>query len=306
MPDLWMPGAIRADVGDHAPCDTQYPPKAIAHITWDKNASLSNPIDLVPFANLKTYFTGGGRGMAPHILWSPFTGEFAQFYPADSRSKSVVDLAGGTRTNRAGKVVIQVEALFFPYCRTPDGKVWATLADTPCKGWQALQDWVHSWGVPNTWPMGRPTDFTPHRSETVWETQGGWYGHSQVPENTHQDPGSWPAFLAPPAPVPPTPTPPTAKPKVSLKHVIDAARHDPAAPQGHTSHKAEVLLVERALRAEKLLAAAYVDGSFGSKTVAAYKAWQRKLGYSGAAADGIPGKASLTKLGAAHGFEVGA
>jgi hypothetical protein len=239
--------------------------------------------------------------MAPHILWSPFTGEFAQFYPATSRSKSVVDLSGGTRTNRAGKVVLQIEALFFPYCRTPDGKVYAKLADTPCKGWQQLQDWVHSWGVPNTWPMGRPTDFTPHRSESVWETQGGWYGHSQVPENTHQDPGSWPAFVTT---TPSKPTPSTPKQKVSVAHVAAAARKDPPAADGHTTYKAEVLLVERALAAEKLLATSYVDGSFGSKTVAAYKAWQKRLGYSGTAADGIPGRTSLTKLGAKHGFEV--
>jgi hypothetical protein len=299
MAELWMPGAIRADVGDHAPCDAQYPAKAIAHITWDRSATATKPVDLVPFANLKSYFTGGGRGVAPHILWSPFTGEFAQFFPADSRSKSVVDLAGGTRTNRAGRVVLQIEALFFPYCRTPDGKVWAKLSDTPCKGWQQLQDWVHSWGVPNTWPMGRPTDFTPHRSETVWETQGGWYGHSQVPENTHQDPGSWPAFVTTS-----TAPAPSTKPRVSLKHIVYAAQHDPAAAQGHTSYKTEVLLVERALKAEGLLSGTYVDGSFGTKTVSAYKAWQKKLGYSGSAADGIPGKTSLTKLGAKHGFEV--
>ena len=55
---------------------------------------------------------------------------------------------------------------------------------------------------------------------------------------------------------------------------------------------------------EKLLAAQYVDGSFGTKTVAAYKAWQKKCGYSGSAADGIPGRTSLTKLGAKHGFGV--
>jgi hypothetical protein len=30
MADLWMPGAIKADIGDHAPTDTSYPPKAIA------------------------------------------------------------------------------------------------------------------------------------------------------------------------------------------------------------------------------------------------------------------------------------
>lgn len=196
MPDLWVPGAIRADVGDHAPCDTQYPPKAIAHITWDRNATAAAPADLVPFANLKTYFTGDGVGMAPHILWCPFTGQFAQFYPADSRSKSVVDEPGGTRTNRAGRVVIQIEAVYFPYCRY-GGQVYPRLIDTPCKGWDQLHAWVKSWGVPDAWPMGRPTDFTPHRSESVWETQGGWYGHSQVPENDHQDPGSWPAFSTP-------------------------------------------------------------------------------------------------------------
>jgi peptidoglycan hydrolase-like protein with peptidoglycan-binding domain len=101
---------------------------------------------------------------------------------------------------------------------------------------------------------------------------------------------------------PGTPTP--TKPKVSLAHVIYAARHDPAAAQGHTSYKAEVLLVERALAAEKLLASQYVDGSFGTKTVTAYKALQQRYGYTGSAADGIPGKTSLTKLGNAHGFTV--
>jgi peptidoglycan hydrolase-like protein with peptidoglycan-binding domain len=94
------------------------------------------------------------------------------------------------------------------------------------------------------------------------------------------------------------------KPKVSLAHVVYAAKHDPTAAQGHTTYKAEVLLVERALAAEKLLSSQYVDGSFGTKTVNAYKAWQGRLGYTGSAADGIPGKTSLSKLGSAHGFIV--
>jgi hypothetical protein len=104
---------------------------------------------------------------------------------------------------------------------------------------------------------------------------------------------------------PGTPTP--AKPKVSLAHVVYAARHDPAAAQGHTSHKAEVLLVEKALKAEGLLSSQYVDGSFGSLTVTAYARWQRSPaggGYSGDAADGIPGKTSLKLLAARHGFTV--
>lgn len=98
-----------------------------------------------------------------------------------------------------------------------------------------------------------------------------------------------------------------AKPRVSLAHVVYAARHDPAAAQGHTSYKAEVLTVEKALKAEGLLSSTYVDGSFGTKTVEAYARWQRSPaggGYVGNAADGIPGKESLKRLGARHGFNV--
>jgi len=298
-----MPGATRLDLGDHAPTDGG-PAKAIAHITWDKNATAAKPIDLVPYTNLRAYFAGGGKAVAPHILWDPFTGAITQFVPANSRSKSLADKAGGTRTNRAGKVVLQIEALFFPYCRV--GKtVYARLTDTPMKGWAELHAWVKSWGVPDTWPMGRPTDFVPHRSESIWEKQGGWYAHAHVPENDHQDPGSWPAFPA--APKPTMPATPAAKPKVSLAHVVAAARKDPPATDGHTTYKTEVLLVEKALKAEGLLAADYVDGSFGTKTVAAYARWQRSPaggGYTGSDADGIPGKASLKLLAARHGFTV--
>lgn len=277
MADLWMPGAVRVDVGDHAPTDAQYPAKAIAHITWDKNATLAKPVDLVPFANLKAYFSGAGAGMAPHILWDPFEGRFAQFFPANSRSKSVVDLAGGTRTNRAGKVVIQIEALFFPYCRY-GGKVYESLAETPCKGWSQLNAWVRSWGVLDTWPMGKPVNFVRHSDEHTWETRGGWYGHSQVPENTHQDPGSWPAFVS------------AVKPKyepfpgsdwfvTGRKSPVVAAIHDRLVAVGCNHYQSS---------ANK--------DTWGSGDKASYAAWQRKCGYTGIAADGIPGKSTWDLL----------
>ncbi|MER5584130.1 N-acetylmuramoyl-L-alanine amidase [Streptomyces asoensis] len=100
---------------------------------------------------------------------------------------------------------------------------------------------------------------------------------------------------------------PAAKPKVSLAHVVASARKDPPAADGHTTYKAEVLIIEKALKAEGLLPSQYVDGSFGTKTVAAYARWQRSPaggGYTGADADGIPGKSSLRLLGARHGFTV--
>lgn len=101
---------------------------------------------------------------------------------------------------------------------------------------------------------------------------------------------------------------PAAKPSVDLSELVRAARTDPGAAQGHQTYAAGVRLVEAALVAEGLLRSEYArDGSFGSLTKAAYSSWQRSKaggGYSGADADGIPGEASLKKLGQAHGFTV--
>lgn len=99
---------------------------------------------------------------------------------------------------------------------------------------------------------------------------------------------------APPAPKPPVTA--TPKPKVSLAHVVAAARRDPGAAQGSALHRAEVLLVERALVSLGYLDKRWADGSFGTMTRDAYARLQRHLGYSGGAADGIPGAHSLTWL----------
>ncbi|WP_435613287.1 peptidoglycan-binding protein [Streptomyces sp. bgisy159] len=93
-----------------------------------------------------------------------------------------------------------------------------------------------------------------------------------------------------------------SKPVVSLAHLLTARRKDIPARTGHTTYKAEVLVVERALQAEGLLAAKWVDGSWGTKTDAAYAAWQRRCGYHGSAADGVPGIASLRRLASKRGF----
>ncbi|GGY88628.1 N-acetylmuramoyl-L-alanine amidase [Streptomyces nitrosporeus] len=118
------------------------------------------------------------------------------------------------------------------------------------------------------------------------------------------------------APKPTTPSKPSkpskpakpatpAKPTVDLSRLVAAARRDPGLKQGGTTHPADVKLVEAALKAERLLPAAYAkDGSFGSLTRTAYAAWQRRCGYTGSAADGIPGRASLEKLGVKHDFKV--
>lgn len=103
-------------------------------------------------------------------------------------------------------------------------------------------------------------------------------------------------------PDPEQPPKPQPLPVVSLADVIAAARRDPGLPQGGTTHKADVLLVERALAQLGFLSAQWVDGSFGTKTKAAYGSLQRHLGYAGAAADGIPGSHSLKWLGLRSGL----
>lgn len=99
---------------------------------------------------------------------------------------------------------------------------------------------------------------------------------------------------------PPTPT----QPVIPLREIVNAAVADPPAEDGHTTNYASVIVVERALAAEGLLEPRYVDGSFGTKTVAAYAVFQRRLGYAGADADGVPGRASLSELGRRRGFTV--
>lgn len=286
MVELWMPGAARHPVGNTGAMNGG-PARAVWHIT-------SNAKDWT-FKNELGWFTRGGANVAPHLLWDPFTGEIAQFFPADSRSLSLQN-DGDVRTNRTGRYCIQIETVFTAG-ETVNGKRYATVRDAPCKGLDQIMAWLRSLGIPDVWPGGAPTGFVRDTvSADMWLGDGGHYGHNQVRGNSHVDPGPMPDLFA---------TAPTAvEPKVSVAHIVYAARHDPAAAQGHTSHKAEVLLVEKALKAEGLLASQYVDGSFGSKTVSAYAAWQRRLGYSGSGADGLPGKTSLAKLGAKHGFQV--
>jgi hypothetical protein len=108
-----------------------------------------------------------------------------------------------------------------------------------------------------------------------------------------------------------TPKPTPTVPTVDLSNLVAAAKADPKAAQGHTTHAADVKLYEAALKAEGLLAAKYAsDGSFGSTTVTANSKWQKAysklhgLGWKGADVNGIPGKTSATALGAKHGFKV--
>jgi hypothetical protein len=90
-----------------------------------------------------------------------------------------------------------------------------------------------------------------------------------------------------------------ALPSCDMEAVVKSAQIDPrrADTMITPGSKASVLLVENALVAKGLLSATYADGHFGTKTIDAYAAYQRSLGYTGIDASGLPGPTSLRLLG---------
>lgn len=96
-----------------------------------------------------------------------------------------------------------------------------------------------------------------------------------------------------------------AKPKLvpAKLPMIDTSNvHDAFLFYPKRSAVSAVKIVQKALAAEKLYPADEVDGLPGAKTKTAFRKYQVRIGYNGSNVNGIPGKVSLTRLGAAHGF----
>lgn len=293
MSTVWIEGAERLGKGSigGAMDYPGKPPRAVWHTT--ESGAGNGAFDAVA----RVLISGADE---PHILYDPTTDRIGQFGPLNESARALKN-DGATRTNRVGAVCIQIEVL--ARAGTPFTGYWK-----PGPNFRKLMAAIRSWGVPDVWPAGHLADHygDGNRPRDVWLSKGGHYGHSNIPGNDHWDPGAIDKaafFKAAPRVVAKPPTVP-AKPSVSLRRVIAASKRDPGLPDGGTTYKADVLVVERALKAEGLLDGKYVDGSFGKRTQGAYREWQKRLGYRGTAADGIPGKVSLGKLGAKHGFIV--
>jgi hypothetical protein len=99
------------------------------------------------------------------------------------------------------------------------------------------------------------------------------------------------------AAVPPRDETSTArKPAINMTRLLIAAQLDQYRPGNRTTRGAvkSVKRVQRQLRRRGIRVV--VDGNFGAQTMAGYARWQRRLGYSGLDASGIPGETSLKKL----------
>jgi len=263
MTNLWMPGADVHSLGNTGGMNGG-PPRAVWHIT-------SNANDWT-FARQRSYFTGSGRTVAPHLLWDPFTGQIAQFFPADSRSLSLANY-GIVKINRSGKYCIQVETVFTAG-ETVNGRRYNTVRDTPCKGLPRIVAWLRSLGIPDAWPGGAPKAFA---RDTVplndWLTHGGHYGHNQIPGNSHVDPGPMPNLFAD------KPAPPAFPGRqffvlgaendhaLTLQRWLDKGNWGPAYRIGPSRRMTELDLQKvRALQAHYVSALGPADGLCGPKT----------------------------------------
>jgi hypothetical protein len=272
-------------------------PNRPARVVWHTTESGAGN---AAFNSVGKYLTS--IGAEPHFLYDPTTDRLGQYGPLDQSARALKN-DGSTRTNRTGRACIQIEVL--GRAATPFTGYWR-----PGKNFKALMSAIRSWGIPDEFPLPlAKTASATKRDRSVWLAKGGHYGHCNVPGNDHWDPGAINTAAlfaaAPKASGGTSSTKPASVPTVSLANVLEAARKDPKAAQGKTTHASDVKPVEKALKAAGLLSAAYAsDGAFGSVTVTAYAKWQKRLGYSGTAADGIPGKASLVALGNKYGFKV--
>jgi peptidoglycan hydrolase-like protein with peptidoglycan-binding domain len=98
------------------------------------------------------------------------------------------------------------------------------------------------------------------------------------------------------AAVPPPEATTTAKPVINMERLLLAAQLDQYRPGNGKTHGAvkSVRRVQKQLRRRGIRVA--VDGNFGGQTLNGYARWQRRLGYSGLDASGMPGETSLKRL----------
>lgn len=267
----------------------------------------------------------GGGASAPNLTASPDLAAkrllWYQHFDIETSSRALVNLRGGVETNTLNVVQVELVGTCDPATHRrwgsaqhifwPEAPVWA-LRDLA-----RFLAWMHiNHGVPLTGPsrwLAYPASYGAsggqRMSGPAWEAFKGVCGHQHVPENDHGDPGALDfarlvgfakELLGTP---PPAPQPAPSRPTVDLSRLVAAAKTDPPRAGTPVSYSG-VRTVELALVAERLLDRALADGHYGTATKSAYAAWQRRCGYTGADADGIPGRSSLTKLGARHGFTV--
>ena len=159
-------------------------------ITGPSGAHLGGPFKIVHHTTEGSTAEGAFDAFRENKSDPHFTvddGSIYQHIDTAVAARALRNPPGGVQTNRDS--AIQIEVVGFAH--RPKSK--ATLRNVA-----RLCRWIEAThGVPQAWPNGLPRPTRPdgrdpgghNRNALTWDTRGGHYGHSQVPENTHYDPG---------------------------------------------------------------------------------------------------------------------
>jgi hypothetical protein len=203
MADIYMPNVRQQWAGQYGWSLAGGPKKMILHST--ESDSAPGCVDA-----LAAYLDGWAN---PTVVYDPWTGDMAMTGRADWAGGAL--LSG----NRDGSVVLQVEAV---------GRAGVVgqrpFFDSPMLGWDKILAWCDSWGIPRVFPAGLPVAYPQsagfgngNRPQGTWDTASGYFGHSQVPNNDHGDPG-----LVDPSKIFPGSPSPAADPEVAVLPTIGA------------------------------------------------------------------------------------
>lgn len=146
------------------------PFRIVLHTT--EGSSVQGALAALKSAKSDSHFVAGDDGIV-------------QLIDTSESARSLQNAAGGVQTNRLS--AIQIEMVGDAARR----KSMAMLSHV-----RRLCRWIErEHGVPHAWPAGLPMPMTYAEAQrktarpiSVWSSQGGYYGHSQVPENSHWDP----------------------------------------------------------------------------------------------------------------------
>lgn len=157
-------------------------------ISGSAGSNLGGPFKIVHHTTEGSTADGAMTAFKNHRSDPHFTVDKSKIYQhidTAVAARALRNAPGGVQTNRDSAVQIEVVG----FAGAP--KDAATL-----KNVARLCRWIEAThGVPAAWPAGRPNppnngkDPGGHnRDPNIWNHQGGHFGHSQVPENTHWDP----------------------------------------------------------------------------------------------------------------------
>lgn len=237
-----------------------------------------------------------------------------QHFFVDTSSRALENRRGGVSTNTNNVCQVELVGTCDPKAHAkwdrehifwPEAPEWALKELAKFLAWMNINHDVPLSG-PKTW-LKYPDSYGLKDSRFTfdeWNKFKGICGHQHVPENSHGDPGNLdfakviqfakeivtppkPVEAKPPtAPKPTTPSKPAYEPYPGKAFFVNGKK----SPIIAAMHKRLV-----AVKCNEYQSSRDSD-TWGSGDVASYKAWQRKQGFSGDDADGIPGKQTWDAL----------